>query len=156
LDHGNGAICRGAQVTISVAELGSYESSYGETQAKTIGPPVTCNADIRDGTSKTFLVGEAVPAWCLWSAWFWFDGSTATCGLPLNYRIVGSTPESNAGNWQVSYGFMSRHKSGANFAYCDGSVSFVNEMICQDPAGLLVYQALATISGGESVELPTY
>ena len=48
---------------------------------------MTANMDIRDGASKTFLAGEAVPEYCGWSLWFWFDGSTATCGIPLNYRI---------------------------------------------------------------------
>ena len=110
---------------------------------------MTRSVDIRDGASMTFLVGEALPTWCLWSAWFWFDGSTATCGLPLNYRIPGVSSDTSRATWQVNYGFMSRHKSGANFGMCDGSATYINELI--DTA---TYQALATIDGGEQVQLP--
>jgi hypothetical protein len=90
-----------------------------------------------------------VPAWSAWSLWFWFDGSTATCGIPLNFRISGTTPDSLAGTWQVSYGFASRHPGGANFAGCDYSVHYISEQI--DPQ---VYQALATIDGNETVDWP--
>jgi len=131
VDHGNGVICRGAGTAAGGA------------------PTVTANQDITDGASKTFLVGEAVPEWCGWSLWFWFDGSTATCGIPLNCRISGTPPQSNSTDWQHNYSFMSRHKSGANFAMCDRSVSYVNEQI-----DIAVYRGLATISGNETVSLP--
>ena len=75
VDHGNGVICRGG----------------GPATDGGVAPIVTTNMDIRDGASKTFLLGEAVPAWCGWSLWFWFDGSTATCGIPLNFRVSGKT-----------------------------------------------------------------
>ncbi|MEI8375770.1 MAG: DUF1559 domain-containing protein [Planctomycetota bacterium] len=130
LDHGNGVICRGGGTAVGGA------------------PIPTANQDIRDGASKTFLLGEAVPEWCGWSLWFWFEGSTATCGIPLNYRINGMPPQSD--NWQYNYSFMSRHKNGANFAMCDGSVNYVNEQI-----DMAVYQGLATIDGNEAVSLPT-
>ncbi len=131
LDHGNGVICRG-----------------GGTAAG--GSPIpTANQDIPDGASKTFLIGEAVPEWCGWSLWFWFEGSTATCGIPLNCRVSGTLPQSNSTDWQHNYSFMSRHKSGANFAMCDGSANYVNEQI-----DMTVYQGLATIDGNETVSLP--
>ena len=104
--------------------------------------------DIRDGASKTFLAGEAVPAFCQWSFWSWFDGSTATCGLPLNYRIPGVPPESNCANYQTCWGFMSRHKGGSNFVMLDGSVSYIPEVIDTE-----VYQGLATIDGNEAITL---
>jgi prepilin-type processing-associated H-X9-DG protein len=127
LDHGNGVICRGGGTGASGA------------------PITTCSMDIRDGISKTFLAGEAVPEWCGWSLWFWFDGSTATCGNQLNLRFPGVNPASSSAIWQASYGFMSRHKLGANFAMCDGSVQYVNEQI-----DMPTYQAMATIDGNET------
>ena len=128
LDHGNGVICRGGATTAGGA------------------PIQTSNMDIRDGASKTFLLGESVPAWCGWSLWFWFESSTATCGVPLNYSVPGKTLDTNYTDWKDTFGFMSRHKQGANFAACDGSVHFIPNVI-----DFYVYQALATIDGNESV-----
>ncbi len=127
VDHGNGVICRGGGT-----------SSGG-------APIPTANMQIRDGASNTFFAGEAVPAWCGWSLWFWFDGSTATCGLPVNLRIPGKIPESNSGNWQQCYSFMSRHRGGANFVMCDNSYAYINEQI-----DIAAYQAMATIDGNET------
>jgi prepilin-type processing-associated H-X9-DG protein/prepilin-type N-terminal cleavage/methylation domain-containing protein len=133
VDHGNGVICRGGAATAGGA------------------PTVTGNMDLRDGASKTFFLGESIPEYCGWSVWFWFDGSTATCGLPLNLRISGQNPDAQSNNWRQCNGFMSRHRGGANFAMCDGSATFINELMCADPNGMLVYQGLATISGNEPV-----
>ena len=138
VDHGNGMICRGGETTYT-------STNYAPTTDPLL---ITGNQDIQDGSSKTILLGESVPAWCAWSLWFWFEGSTATCGIPLNYTynsVSGQTPESLAGTWQVSSGFMSRHKQGANFASCDGSVRFVPNII-----DFNVYKALATIDGNEA------
>jgi prepilin-type N-terminal cleavage/methylation domain-containing protein/prepilin-type processing-associated H-X9-DG protein len=128
LDHGNGVVCRGG---------GSASGG---------APIMTGNMDIRDGASNTFLLGESVPAYCGWSLWYWFEGSTATCGIPVNYfTSAGVTPDNNFANWKDSMGFMSRHRGGgANFAMCDGSVSFVSETI-----DFGVYKAEATIDGNE-------
>ena len=135
IDHGNGVICRGGGTT-----------AYTTTNPQQGDPIVTTNADLRDGASKTILMGEAVPSWSEWSLWFWFDGSTATCGIPMNFRYAGTTPESLADTWQVANGFASRHPRGANFAGCDYSVHFVTDQI--DP---YVYQYLATIDGNEAM-----
>ena len=129
VDHGNGVICRGAWSPSNPIDA----------------PIITSIKDIRDGAGKTFFAGEAVPAWSGWSLWFWFDGSTATCGIPMNFRLNGKTQEAESGNWPVGYGFASRHKQGCNFAMCDGSVPFVSQQI-----DLAVYWALATIDGAEA------
>jgi hypothetical protein len=101
--------------------------------------------DIHDGASKTILAGEAVPQWCGWSVWFWFEGSTATCGLPVNLILPGVSPANNSSNWQYNYSFMSKHPGGANFVACDASVHYISNII-----DFQVYQALATIDGNES------
>ncbi len=126
VDHGNGVICRGGATTPGGA------------------PIMTSNMDIRDGATKTFLVGEAVPAWCAWSLWFWFDGSTATCGIPLNYTVPNIKPDLNFNDWADTYSFMSRHRGGANFAMCDNSGCFIANLIDTN-----LYHALATIDGNE-------
>jgi len=45
--------------------------------------------------------------------------------------------------------FWSLHSGGANFTFCDGSVRFLSYEIGPD-----VLPALATINGGEAVEVP--
>lgn len=151
-DYGNGIICRGRL-------------------AGTTPPPlfVTSFRDIHDGMSKTFAIGEAVPSWSMFSAWYNYNGSYATCGVPLNFRIPGrpTTDPVNASDTNGSYNrsFMSYHRGGANFCMCDGSVTFINnevEYLVEDTTGYIttgsakylpgVYMRLATIDGGEFID----
>ena len=76
LDHGNGITCRGCL---------KYVNSTGATITNPLY--ITAARDIKDGLSKTFAIGEAIPAWCDYSAWYSYEGATATCGIPLNYLL---------------------------------------------------------------------
>jgi prepilin-type N-terminal cleavage/methylation domain-containing protein/prepilin-type processing-associated H-X9-DG protein len=142
LDLGNGLICRGGG------------TSAGGT------PVLTLAADVRDGLSKTIALGESINMFCSWSAWYWFEGTIGTCGIPLNYQNVWNrtanppykpyTPLTYATTgWTVNMGYMSRHPGGANIFMADGSGKFLSENI-----DLTVYRSLATIDGGELVSLP--
>ncbi|HUT11102.1 MAG TPA: DUF1559 domain-containing protein [Thermoguttaceae bacterium] len=124
-DAGDGVICRGGK-----------------------GAIVTKTKHIQDGMAHTLAVGEAVPEWCSFSAWYSFDGSTATCAIPMNYRKPNVRPQDNAGDWPYNYSFMSRHSGGVNFGFCDGSANFLSQSI-----DLPLYHALATIDAGETVEM---
>jgi prepilin-type N-terminal cleavage/methylation domain-containing protein/prepilin-type processing-associated H-X9-DG protein len=141
VDRGNGIICRGGGTNSG----GALPASLNPV------PFTTTDVDVRDGSSKTFLAGESVPAWCPWSLWMWFDGSTASCGVPMNYFRFLSPPDplAKAATWQYSYSFMSKHKGGCNFVMCDGSAK-----LQVDTIDMSIYQALATIDGGEPVEVP--
>ena len=141
LDYGDGAICRG------MGPVATKTTSTGTktTRGKAI---VTRMRDFRDGTSNTLAVGEAVPEYCAFSAWFWFQGSIATCGLPMNYKPDGQQYP-DATDWQDSMGFRSRHVGGGNFTMGDGSVRFISETIATD-----IYRGLATIDGGELAQVP--
>lgn len=110
-------------------------------------------ASILDGTSNTYMIGEAIPAYCTHSWWWWFNGTTATCAVPPNAPAQHSSCQTGnriadlicaAGDWPNNYSFMSQHPGGLQFAYADGSVSFVSETI-----DITVYRNNATIASGE-------
>jgi prepilin-type N-terminal cleavage/methylation domain-containing protein len=103
-------------------------------------------ATVADGTSNTFAIGEAIPAWSNWTWWYCQNAAVATCGVPLNYKRGVEKLEASAANWNRNYSFYSLHPSGANFGMTDASVRFVPDNI-----DLVLYRALATTEGGESV-----
>jgi prepilin-type processing-associated H-X9-DG protein len=108
-------------------------------------------AEISDGTSNTFMIGEDVPEMILWNAWAYANGATGTCAIPPNTGVNVADPTlgklSGAdGRWPTRYSFRSRHPNGVQFALADGSVRFVSNNI-----PLLTYRALGTRAGGESV-----
>lgn len=127
-DFGNGIACR------------SKESPAAN---------VTRLKDITDGLSKTFVIGEVVPAWCIYTAWGSFNGVAATMAIPLNYQVSNGDAFMNAKNadWGRNTSFMSRHPGGGGFARADGSVAFVTNNV-----SIAAYRAMATINGGEPTD----
>ena len=106
-------------------------------------------ASITDGTSNTFAVGEAIPAWSEWSWWYCQNASVATCAIPINNRRGIDQLQTFAGNWDRNFGFYSLHPGGAQFVMIDGSVRFIPDTI-----NTVTYRALATTMGGEAVQNP--
>lgn len=103
-------------------------------------------AKVTDGTSKTFMIGEDVPAFNRHSVAYYSNGSWCSCNVPLNYGF-GQNPETFAVNaWFDAQGFRSRHPSGAQFCLADGSVRFVAES-----ADNILFRMSCTRDGGESV-----
>lgn len=103
-------------------------------------------ANVLDGTSNTFAVGEAVPVYSNWSWWYNQNAAVATCALPLNYRKNIEKLEPFAASWQRNYSFYSLHPSGGNFAMCDASVRFITDNI-DTPT----YRGLATVEAGDAI-----
>ena len=101
--------------------------------------------NITDGTSNTMMLGEDVAEQNKHSATFYSNTTYSSTVVPLNY--FADPPGSFA--WYEESGFRSLHPGGANFAWCDGSVSFLNEGIDHE-----VYQHLSTRGGDEVVEKP--
>ena len=126
-DQGDGVICRG------------YNSTTGVQ---------TGDMEIRDGAGNTFMLGETSSDYSAFAAWFWFNGSTGTCGLPPNYTATGKTREEMAGDWTASYGFHSKHPGLLNFAFCDAQVRAVSADV-----DIYIYRAFASIDGNEPYTL---
>jgi prepilin-type processing-associated H-X9-DG protein len=121
--------------------------------------------DITDGTSTTLLVGERPPSRDLWYGW-WYAGhgvsGTGMGDMVLGVREMSPPADAyvpNCGgpahfgpgridNMCDTFHFWSLHSGGANFAFADGSVSFL--AYSADP----LLPALATRAGGEVAELP--
>jgi prepilin-type processing-associated H-X9-DG protein len=185
----------------------SYGFSLGWQDALCFGagfsaPPVTNKsgvfayqsktriADILDGTSRTFALGEAasgfpmcngigcttpiqgvpsVHGWLVggagietfYSQGFRYSGNWGSTVEKLNktpvtdsfYKLSGNAhfdcrASTNGGpHWVPN--FRSFHPGGASFAFCDGSVSFLNQNI-----SMSVYRGLSTIQGGEAAQKP--
>jgi prepilin-type processing-associated H-X9-DG protein len=103
--------------------------------------------EITDGTTKTFLVGEASPEDGNSPAWS-SDGDWAVTAVQLNWdwRASGNCMD-GSGNvnfnqsqcWSQMRGFRSYHPGGVHFAFADGSVAFIS-----DDINHLTYRALST------------
>jgi prepilin-type N-terminal cleavage/methylation domain-containing protein/prepilin-type processing-associated H-X9-DG protein len=100
-------------------------------------------ADIRDGSSATFMLGERdTEGVHVGSAWIGprehFNNATATvrCDPAGGFDINGIS----------AFAISSLHAGGAHFAFADGRVRFISESIDEN-----VYRGLATIRGNEAV-----
>jgi prepilin-type N-terminal cleavage/methylation domain-containing protein len=104
--------------------------------------------DITDGTSSTFLLGEALASQCEENNWAHAFDALATCALDPNVtRADGSLYDPE--DWHNTLGFSSLHPGGLQFACADGAVHFIQKDIPR-----AIYRALATRAGGEVAPPP--
>jgi len=117
-------------------------------------------ASASDGLSNTLLLGESLPEehdhLVSNANWQSFNGGSAHVStiVPINYRSNDganwcSPAQSYRGNWNVSWGFKSKHSGGANFCLGDGSVRFISQSIDHR-----TYQLLGCRNDGIAVSPP--
>lgn len=137
LDRGNGIFDRLQDIRWS-----NYTERVHGSESK------TKMADITDGTSNTFMIGESSNKIATHTGfWGHFNHTTGTCAIPLNYKRPNGQFWSR-GDWGRNYSFHSFHTGGANFALGDGSVTFV-----RDGIDINAYRSLSTKDGSEVASL---
>ena len=127
-----------------------------------IGAKMTLPGSIPDGTSNTIMVGESLPLMhdhLAQNNWASFNGGNNMVGtiIPINYDSSFRSPTGdrcenglrNYQNWNVAFGFKSRHSGGANFAFADGSVRFIPQSVDHQ-----TYQLLGCRNDGQPVNHP--
>ena len=105
------------------------------------------SAEISDGTSNTYMIGEDVPELNVHNGWAYCNGANGTCAIPPNTGVTipssGGLGPADRGNWPERYSLRSRHPSGVMASYCDGSVRFIPNNIA-----LATWQTLSTMNDG--------
>jgi len=149
-DHGN---------HIEMDEWNSYGISGCFSRLNVV--PISF-AGIRDGTSQTILIGEILPECHDHRDGPWgyngMNNAHASTSAPINVLTTCAISQTDAtkrgypypncwpkSNWNLSWGFKSRHPQGAQFVFGDGSVHFINQNVNYD-----TYQRL----GGRADGLP--
>lgn len=108
-------------------------------------------AEILDGLSHTLFVGETIMGDTPIGSNIWTNGNRGNSTMRTTANPLNTPPGVNGGagtmvsNTNIANAaFQSRHPGGANFAYGDGHISFINDSI-----DLKVYQGLSTRAGEE-------
>jgi prepilin-type N-terminal cleavage/methylation domain-containing protein/prepilin-type processing-associated H-X9-DG protein len=104
---------------------------------------------VTDGSSNTFMIGEALTGKDYQNAWCHMDNAIATCAYAPNAKSPVTGKDYPPDQWWNRYAFTSGHINGVNFAMTDGSVQYITNSI-----SLPVFRALATRAVGEVATLP--
>jgi prepilin-type N-terminal cleavage/methylation domain-containing protein/prepilin-type processing-associated H-X9-DG protein len=103
-------------------------------------------SEVTDGLSNTLMLGEVLLADTWESSNTWTYARLNADSLRSTDYPLNTPPGSGSGYERQDGAFGSQHPSGAVFAYADGHVEFLEDII--DPAA---YRALSTIAGDELI-----
>ena len=106
------------------------------------------SADVRDGLTHTFALGEVVAAHTWESSNTWSYALAHADCLRTTHFALNTPPGAGdeAGYNRQNGAFASQHPNGGNFLFADGRVGFIPGQI-----DLASYRALSTIDAGEPV-----
>ncbi len=158
------------------SQLSLVRGMFGRGDGSSGGPLVRLAA-VTDGTSNTILCGEILPQLAEFQRYSYVGGwagynsvSQGQTIQPINWSIdivPDNTPYPNPWtcaptdpncpngpdhclwNWHITWGFHSNHTGGAQFAFVDGSVHFLQEGINHQ-----LYQYLGCRDDNQAVSLP--
>lgn len=107
-------------------------------------------ADIKDGTSNTFLMGESVPEFATRTAWAHSVMNSATTYMAPNAKAACQNTNNKlkdlkacALDYENNSSFMSMHPGAVVFAMCDGSTKIVADSVDID-----VYRRVGSMADG--------
>jgi prepilin-type N-terminal cleavage/methylation domain-containing protein len=107
-------------------------------------------AEVTDGLSNTWMVGETLPAHCTFMGVFSQNFPVSGTSIPLGTMVDRGVGKPGEGTeWFRSCGYKSMHPAGSNFAMGDASVRFVVNSI-----DYKLYNEVGTRAGGEAVSPP--
>ncbi len=135
------------------SHAGEPETSEDLATGVIYGQSETAIRDITDGTSQTLLVSECdADQDDPWKDTItgWGYCHNGQCNLGYDWAAVNLVSTTFGINGDAGFydsGVVSRHPGGAQFLFCDGHASFLNEDINQR-----TLEALTTRAGGEVID----
>jgi prepilin-type N-terminal cleavage/methylation domain-containing protein/prepilin-type processing-associated H-X9-DG protein len=140
----------------------SYSANDIRGMFNRLGAKITLAMVAGDGTSNTIMIGESLPNehdHLAQNDWATMNSGNAHCTtiIPINHKSSYHDPSGNRcfdplenyQDWNVSWGFKSKHSGGTNFVFADGSVHFISESIDHR-----TYQLLGCRNDGLPVDIP--
>jgi prepilin-type processing-associated H-X9-DG protein len=108
-------------------------------------------ADVTDGLSHTFMLGEDLPNLDRYAcAWAYSNSAYGTCAIPPN--VVPKPGHDYSPLWWPNVlSFRSAHPGGVHFVFADNHVAFIPDTI-----DIKLYHAMATIRGYETVNVDAF